>query len=55
MDSIKNSCESKRGGVYPPPPLTEQGLWSPNALKLYLCLFVGYLVSAMTGYDGSLM
>lgn len=53
MDSKKTSCESKRSGVCPPPP--EQGLWSRNALKLYLCLFVGYLVSAMTGYDGSLM
>lgn len=31
------------------------GLWSPNSLKLYVCLLVGYLVSTMNGYDGSLM
>ncbi|RPB15509.1 general substrate transporter [Morchella conica CCBAS932] len=30
-------------------------LWSKNSLKLYTCLAVGYLVSTMNGYDGSLM
>lgn len=52
MDS-KNSSELEHEEVNL--PAVEQGLWSRNALKLYLCLFVGYLVSTMTGYDGSLM
>lgn len=30
-------------------------LWSRNSLKLYICLLVGYLISTMNGYDGSLM
>ncbi|KAF3769340.1 hypothetical protein M406DRAFT_52456 [Cryphonectria parasitica EP155] len=30
-------------------------LWSPNMLKLYMIMSVGYLVSTMNGFDSSLM
>lgn len=30
-------------------------LWSKNMIKLYLVMSVGYLVSTMNGFDGSLM